>query len=413
MGWRKLIKGGNRINILYCENNIDGTVGGSYYSLLYLVKNLDRERYHPIVIFYTQNALLSEFLDAGAEVYVWEKAKTFTFGSSRSRFCRWFPHLRPIAMLLQKLMNIVNAFILPALVRAWYLKKNRIKLVHLNNSILYNHDWMLAAKLARVKCITHERGINERFSASAKFWARNLDAVICISNAVLENMRERGADFGNLTLIYNGLDPAAIKISVRPDALREAYGISTKDVVVGMIGNIKAWKGQDTLVRAMDKVRRSLPTVRCLLVGGTSSADRAYEQWLHELIDSLGLGKHIIFTGYQRNVGNFIKACDVIVHASTLPEPFGRVILEAMACKKPIIGSRAGAVQEIIEEEQSGLTFPPGDSESLAEALLKVLSDREWMRYLGENGYKRLVDKFHIDRNIEQTQSLYDRILKY
>ena len=399
------------IKVLYCENNVDGTVGGSYYSLLYLVKNLDRRRYYPIVIFYTAHTLLPAYQEAGIETHVWKRADAFTFGRAHHRIWKWLGPLRQVALVCQKGLNLFRGFLLPALQRARYIKQHGIRIVHLNNSVLYNHDWMLAAKLAGVKCVTHERGINDWFPPSSRYFGKRLDAVICISEAVQRNMRERGAEFGNSVVIHNGLDPDSMKIGVPPDVLRASYGIAQDTVVIGMLGNIKAWKGQDTLIRAMDRVRRSVPDVRCLLVGDTSPADREYGQSLHALVASLDLGKQIVFAGFQRNVGDFLMIFDVMVHASVLPEPFGRVILEAMACKKPVIGSRAGAIPEIVEEERTGLTFPPGDSDALAEAIISLISDRVRMRRLGENGYTRLVNEFHIARNIEATQALYERML--
>ena len=402
---------GSPIKVLYCENNVDGTVGGSYYSLLYLVKNVDKQKYYPIVVFYTEHTLLPAYREAGVETHVWKKTDSFTFGSPHHKIWKWLGPLRPVATICQKLLNFAFGFIWPALERARYLKKNGIKIVHLNNSVLYNHDWMLAATIAGVKCVTHERGINDRFPPSAKYFTKRLDEVICISEAVRRNMHERGADFGNLVVIHNGLDPQSMKIGIKPEVLRATYGIAPETAVIGMLGNIKAWKGQDTLIRAMDKVRRSVPDVCCLFVGDTSPSDQAYGQSLHRLVDSLGLGKQIVFAGFQRNVGDFLLLFDVMVHASVLPEPFGRVILEAMACKKPVIGSRAGAITEIVEEGRTGLTFPPGDSDSLAEAILSLISNRERMRRFGEEGYTRLVNEFHITKNVESTQRLYERIL--
>lgn len=400
----------NPVKILYCENNVDGTVGGSYYSLLYLVKNLDRRRYHPIVIFYFEHRLLPAY-QAAAETYVWEKAKTFTFGGPHKKIWKWLRPIRPIALVFQKALNVLHEFVFPALARAWYLKRNGVHIVHLNNSILYNHEWMFAAKLAGVKCVTHERGINDWYTASAKYFAKRLDAVICISEAVRKNMHERGADFGNLTVIHNGLDPKVMNPGIAPDVLRAAFGIDRDAVVIGMIGNIKLWKGQDTLIHAIARVRKKFPLVRCLLVGDTSPYDREYEQTLHDLVALLGIDEHIVFTGFQPNVADFLMMFDLVVHASVLPEPFGRVILEAMACKKPVIGAHAGAIPEIVEEGKTGLTFPPGDSERLAEAIVDLIGDRERIRHFGDNGFTRLVNKFHIARNVEATQCLYERIL--
>ena len=144
-----------------------------------------------------------------------------------------------------------------------------------------------------------------------------------------------------------------------------------------MIGNIKAWKGQETLVRAMAIVSdgnvpasdasssetrprltatTSAKPARARVVARARPADRSSP-------------------AYQKNVADFLMMVDVVVHASVLPEPFGRVILEAMACRKPVIGARAGAIPEIIEEGITGLTFPPGDADALAEAILRLLRD--------------------------------------
>jgi glycosyltransferase involved in cell wall biosynthesis len=406
-----VVKSGLPVKVLYCENNVDGTIGGSYYSLLYLVKNLDRQRYHPIVIFYTEHSLLSAYREAGVETYVWKKARTFSFGGAHHSIWKLLRPIRPIALVFQKALNVLREFVFPSLARAWYLKRNGVQIVHLNNSILYNHDWMFAAKLAGTRCVTHERGINDAFRTSAKFFGKRLDAVICISEAVRQNMQARGADFGNLVVIHNGLDPSSMKIKTRPDVLRVAYAIPPEAVVIGMVGNIKAWKGQDTLVRAMDRVRRVFPSVRCVFVGDTSPSDKEYEQSLHALVASLGLDKQVVFTGFQRDVGDFLMMFDVVVHASVLPEPFGRVILEAMACRKPVIGARAGAIPEIVEEGKTGLTFPPGDAERLAEAIMLLAGDREKGQRFGEAGFNRLVSEFHIARNIGATQGLYERIL--
>lgn len=395
-----------RIRVLYCENNVDGTVGGSYYSLLYLVKGLDRSRYEPIVVFYTGHTLLPAFREAGIDTRVWPRPRPFTFGA-RARGV-----LKAPLLLLQKAANVARTLLVPALVRAWFLVTRNVGIVHLNNSVLYNHDWMLAARLARRTCLTHERGINERYPPAAKHFGRGLDAVICISDAVRENMRQRGADFGNLVTIHNGLDPAMMRLQTRPEALRSAHGLAADDLVLCMIGNIKAWKGQDTLVRAMDRVRHALPTARCILVGDTSPSDRPYEETLRQLVASLGLERQVVFAGFRRNVADYLVMCDVMVHASVLPEPFGRVILEAMACRKPVIGSRAGAIPEIVEEGKTGLTFPPGDAEKLGEAIVAVLRDPAEARRMGERGYERLVRTFHISRNVEATERTYETLLR-
>jgi len=261
------------VRILFCETNIDGTIGGSYYSLLYLVKGLDRSRYHTTVLFYAEHALMPAFREAADEVVVWRRGRAWSFIPRQHPLGGW---LGPVILAPQKLVNFLRGYVWATLVRARFLRARRVHVVHLNNSVKYNHDWMVAARLARVRCVSHERGINDSYSALARYLARRLDAVICISEAVAENMRRRGAGFENLTTIHNGLDPDTMKVGMGRDALRERFGIDPAAPVVVMVGNIRRWKGQETVVRAIAEVRRrhvaGRPGVRAL---GASARQRA------------------------------------------------------------------------------------------------------------------------------------------
>lgn len=393
------------VNILFCESNVDGTIGGSYFSLLYLVKGLDRSRFRPTVVFYREHSLLGAFRDAGAETIVWPRGTSFSFGG------RAPDAVRPAALALQKGMNLIRGFAAPTLARARFLRERAIRIVHLNNSILYNHDWMAAARLARTICVSHERGINDAYPGPARFFGRGLHAIVCISRAVHDNMRARGAAFPNLRTIHNGLDPGTMSLTTPPAELRARFGIGPTDPVVVMVGNLKEWKGQHTLVEALDRVRRAHPTVRCVLVGATAPSDQPYEARLRETVTRCGLGAHVIFAGFQRSVADFVMMGDVLVHASVLPEPFGRVILEGMACRKPIVGARGGAITELVAEGETGLTFSPGDPVSLAQAVGAILESVDTARRMGNAGFDRLVREFHIDRNVEATQRMYEELL--
>lgn len=396
------------VRVLYCETNVDGTIGGSYYSLLYLVKNLDRRRYLPTVVFYRAHGLLDAFREAGIQTIVWPAAGRFSFGASLPASARW---CRPPIIAAQRSLNAVRAFALPALERARFLQQHRIDIVHLNNSILYNHDWVLAARTTGRRCVSHERGINRTYPRSARFWGRQLDAILCISDAVRSTMVNAGVDPGNLHTVHNGFDPDEVHHRVPGREIRASLGIAPGDDVVVMVGNLKAWKGQDTLVRAVDLVRRERPSVRCVLVGATARADQGFENELRQLVTSQGLEHHVVFAGFQQNVPDFIAVSDAVVHASVEPEPFGRVILEAMACRKPVVATRAGGVPEIVEDGQSGLLYPPGDVSALARSILRILDDPSEARRMGDAGHRRLMERFHIDRNIEATVGIYERLL--
>jgi glycosyltransferase involved in cell wall biosynthesis len=313
--------------------------------------------------------------------------------------------------LVQKVLNLIKLFFARGISLAIYLRQNRIDCIHLNNSVTRNHDWMLGSMLASVKCITHERGINARYSHVTRFFARRVAAIICISNAVRERLEAKHVGGRNLFVVYNGLDPDRVVVTQRALHVRRLYQVEADAPIVGIVGNIREWKGQHVVAAAVHTLKKRHPRIRCLMVGDTSVHDQPYRERLEAQICQLGLEENIIFTGYQQNVADYMNAMDVVIHASVEPEPFGRVLLEAMALSKPLVGSRSGAVPEIIEDGKTGLTFKVGDPEELADCIHKLLSDRTAAARMGQAGRARLEREFHIRRNVESTEALYKDLL--
>lgn len=394
-----------RKRILYCEGNMDSSVGGSHYSLFYLVESLDKSRYEPIVVFHRENRLIPMYRQAGLDSRVFPYRDAVRFAARLSRFS----FAGRFVQLVQNLVNIWRMVIFPGIRCALYLRAHHVDLVHLNNTIIRNHHWMLGAILARVKCISHERGINEHISWFSRFFARRLSAIICISGCVKDNLLKQGIAANQLVVVHNGLDPDRVRAKVDSAEIHQRHGIEPGSPIIGIIGNIKEWKGQDVVVRATARLRERWPNIRCLLVGDTE-VDRVYEERLRSLVAEKSLQDNVIFTGYQPNVADYLNVMHVMIHASVLPEPFGRVLLEAMAMKKPVIGARGGAVPEIIVDGETGLMFTPGDDAELAQEVAGLLEDSVRAKQMGENGYKRAGQDFGIKKNVQKTQQLYERL---
>lgn len=395
-------------NILYCEHNTDGTIGGSYYSLFFLVTGLDKTLYRPLVVFYKENMIMEKMKEAGVDTMLLHPPAPVTLihggkkGGNNEVIFR-------LLKIIQKIPNFMKLFLLPTLRNYLILGRQRIDIVHLNNSIVHNHDWMLAAMLRNIPCITHERGINDKFPFLARYFGKRLYAIICISDAVRQNMNSHGVDFENMVTIHNGYDPEAAVVRTSPEAIRARHGILHGDLTLGIVGNIKEWKGQETVVRSVAVIKRQFPHVKCLIVGDTSDSDMYYEKRIRDVAERMDLAGNIIFTGFQKNVLDYINVMDILIHASITPEPFGRVLLEGMALKKPLVGANAGAVPEIVEEGVTGRTFTPGDPEALAAAVCSIASDESLMKQMGEKGHQRLMEKFHIHRNVKETERIYSR----
>lgn len=401
---------GKPLRIAYCEGNMDGTIGGSYFSLLLLVSRLERGRFEPVVVFRREHALMDRFREAGVDTEIVPPPEPVTWGLKQSEGpdSKW---LLPV-VLARKAVNLFRTFIWDALIIARWLRNHNVDVLHLNNSVTRNHSWMLAARLIGVPCVTHERGINTHYSRLARYFAPRLSKVVCISEAVRDQLVSHGVCKDNLVVIYNGIDPGLYQPKQSSHEFRRKLGIAESAPVIGMVGNIRRWKGQDVVVRAMAHLKIEHPDLVCIFVGDTSPLDRSYGEQLNDLVQELSLENNLLFTGFQTNVADYISVMEVVVHASVDPEPFGRVLLEAMVQGKPVIGARAGAVPEILKEPECGITFQPGDDRELAQATDKLLSDRNLRSKIGEAGRRRVKEVFGLDRNVEETEQVYIDVVK-
>lgn len=167
-----------------------------------------------------------------------------------------------------------------------------------------------------------------------------------------------------------------------PAAARSKLGLSAEGPLIGMAGRLQRWKGMHFFIAAVARVRESRPDVRAVIVGGAHETEPEYGAELRAQVHALGLDDAITFAGFQGNVAEWIQAMDVFVHASDR-EPFGIVVVEAMALGKPVVAGAAGGPAEIITDAETGLLTPYGDAGSLAQAILRYLDDRAFAARVG------------------------------
>lgn len=393
--------------VLYLEQNTDGTVGGSYYALLELLRRLDRSRFEPLVVFYDENLLIADFRATGADVRVLKPERPFRF---RDHF-RGLPQWVIKALLpLQRTVNLFATLLLPALRWRRLLRAERVDLVHINNSVATSHGLMLAAQLTGVPCLVHQRGLLERrCTFTARFFARRLCAIVSISTAVTENLRRSGVSLHRVALVHDGLDSTRLEIEQPAHELRRRLAIPAAAPVIGVVGNIKEWKGQDVVVRAAAKVRARYPQLRCLIVGAVGAP--GYMRKLERLCEELGLGNVVIFTGFEKNVADYMNVMDVVVHSSVKPEPFGIVLLEAMALERALVAADLGGPREIVIDGESGRLVPAGDVDALAATLEELLGDAEQRAQMGTYARERVHAAFSMQATAERIQALYQRVV--
>ncbi len=177
--------------------------------------------------------------------------------------------------------------------------------------------------------------------------------------------------------------------------------------VLGCVGRISEQKGQEEFIRAAAAVHQTLPDALFLVVG--SADDAALLARMRELGDELGLGAALRFTGHLSDMPMVYAALDILVAPSRW-EGFGLMLAEAMAAAKAIVATRAGAIPEVVIENETALLVPPRDAPALASAMLALLRDPARARAMGLRGVQRARD-FSWERSGQRLHSLYEKAL--
>jgi len=165
--------------------------------------------------------------------------------------------------------------------------------------------------------------------------------------------------------------------------------------VILTVGNLVERKGHDVVLKSLPKVLKEVPNTVYLIVG-----DGEQKQNLKELVDELGLGEQVIFTGRvpEKELPQYYNACDVFIMPSreigSDIEGFGIVFLEAGACSKPVIGGRSGGIIDAVEDGVSGILVDPTNVDEISQTLITLLTDDELARRLGRQGRKRVEEDF-------------------
>jgi glycosyltransferase involved in cell wall biosynthesis len=233
-----------------------------------------------------------------------------------------------------------------------------------------------AALLARIPCVWFQVGTPrpDWLDRVATLWpARGVLVLSRAAGAAQVRVWPRRRQW----LVYPGVsldafDPARLPA---PSVVRSRLGLPTRGPLIGMVGRLQRWKGMHVFIAAMARVYASRPDARAVIVGAPHETEPDYPAELRAQVGALGLDRVFSFAGFQGNVAEFMQAMDIVVHASDR-EPFGIVVIEAMALGKPVVAGADGGPAEIITDGQDGLLVRYGDGGSLAHAIMRYLDNR-------------------------------------
>ncbi|MBI4319133.1 MAG: glycosyltransferase [Chloroflexi bacterium] len=403
--------------VLYVEKA--SGVGGSTVGLHRLAANLDRARYQPIVLFYGPNQYVPQFVAQGLQVIVLgqngaERAKSGTRTWKNSALVRTLKRLSWVRRAYCA-AKICEEVVFKTLPQAWHLRevihRHRIDLVHLNDEPVGNREGIIASMLAGVPCICHGRQYGEA-SQLDRVLARVVTFAIYMSYA-MKTFWESHWSARPGRVVYDALPLDGYLAARDSGPVRAEFGLAADDFVLANVGRIVEWKGHKVLLRALASARRTAPTVKCLIVGEPDPPDDTrYIGEIRELARSLDVEDAVIFSGFRTDIPRILSGIDVLVHSATEPEPFGLTLIEGMAAAKPVIGTNAGGVPEIIENDGVGILVPPGDVEALATAITTLALDGAKAVKMGKAARQSVLRRFTIERFVAEVQDIYDRVLQ-
>jgi predicted outer membrane repeat protein len=380
---------------------------GSDIVLLQLVSGLDRHRFEPIVVLPSDlkyEGRLGAALDqVGVTHY------SIKMGVIRRRY------FQPLGLLQYSLYLANGVRQLLGIVR-----KHQIDLIHSNTSAVFGGA--IASRICYLPHVWHIHEILTKPAWLSKLIRRlvltNSVCVVCVSDAAANSVAPIPKAFPSqrkclplIRVIRNGVDCAKFNTQINGDPLRQSWNIKKDQVVIGMVGRISRLKGQDIFVEAAARAIQGFNQLYFVIVGGPVPGDGSILAFLQTRLKQLGLVDKVRFVPYVDDIPQVMRALDILVLPSVLPDALSLVVLEAMASGRPVIAAAHGGPLETVMHEETGLHFPPRDIDALAQAMVELARDSNRRSEMGQKARQYVIDRFSLERFNQEFDQLYMELL--
>jgi glycosyltransferase involved in cell wall biosynthesis len=383
--------------ILVTEATTGGVVGGSLTGILELFPYLDRSRWEPVLVLFESKPIIADLERQGIRVHVLSPLPPVP--PARGSWSR-----RKLARV-----NELTRVVLPrARELTQVFRREKPALVYCANGVTPSLPVVIAAARCGVPVVCHFKGFSH-VAPEARFASRWIDTAIGMTDEIVEHVRARGVRARRFLTVFDGIDVAPSQPGSGA-AVRREFGIPADAPMVGIVGHIQDWKGQLLAVEAVARARKRVPELRCLVVGGVHRRGAEYAAKLRARIAEPDLRDHVVMTGSRRDVLACMDAMDVVLHASDR-EPFGRVMIEAMAVGRPVIAPREGGPIVIVVDGETGLLVPPRDPDALADAIVALMTDPAKRAAMGRAGRARVESVFGIRAHARAMEKVFDEVL--
>lgn len=368
-------------NILFIHSSSE--LYGSDKSLLYLVKNIDKQKYGVYILLPEDGPLVDEIKKLDGVTIL----------------------INSIAVLRRKNLSIRG------LVTYWKdfkksyryiiesIKKYKIDIVYTNTSVVF--PGAIAAKRMKRKSVWHIREIidnpKERYFIK---WIVNK-----FSNIIISNSKATGnsicKDESKLRVVYNSVGDVSPKVSNQADR---------KNITIGMAGRINRWKGQKFFIDASEIILQKKSDVKFKIAGAAYSGEEYLEAELVEYIKEKNLENSIELLGQVENMDDFYDAIDIFVLPSIKPEPFGLVIIEAMERGIPVVATNHGGPVEIIDDKTNGFLVDYENSQQLAESCYQLIVNEHLRKTMGKKGKLKKRQVFSLKNTVNSIEKILEKL---
>ncbi|HEY3329590.1 MAG TPA: glycosyltransferase family 4 protein [Capsulimonadaceae bacterium] len=387
--------------VLYVDHT--AKLGGGEIAIFDLICALDKSTVKPIVVLASSGPLVDKFRQSDIETHVLPLSPSVVDVRKDSLGVKSAGRLRAVGHIAKY-----------ALTLARWAKSNHVDLIH-TNSLKSDIYGGLAGRLAGIPVIWHIRdSISSSYLPSivAKLF-RWLTAVV--PNAVVTNSESTLKCLElprtkRAAVVYSGITPPPSGTEAEPSNV-DSLASASNPAVVTLVGRIAEWKGQHIFIEAAAKVLVTYPDTQFQIVGAPLFGEFDYEKQIHQQVDTLGIGNSVNFLGFRNDIPQLLAESTIVVHASTIGEPFGQVVVQGMAAGKPVIATNGGALPEIVLPGQTGMLVSMGSSTEMAEAMLWILGNPDAANKMGAAGQKRAYEHFSIKQSAQTISSLYDEML--
>lgn len=389
----------------------DSQLYGAQMSLLDILRKIDRSRF-ALMVLVPSTGPFTDALDKLGIPYISGVTRRWIFEprslAFRDFLCRpWRVLKHPYLLAFLSLASIPLRVLLISLV----VRRQSVQLIYTNTATVL--DGAIAARLCHIPHIWHlrERIADNRDLTSPcsvewlpEFFLRRSSIVIANSNALASQL------FGinppaKVNVVHNGVD---IERFFNLKSTLNLPDVPADSRLTAICGIVSPQKGVETYIRAVAKLRHEYPNLHHLIIGNTSNT---YRLLVEQEILKHELEGRVHLLGYRTDIPELLGKVDVYISASVY-ESFGRTIIEAMAAGKPVVATRSGGPQEIIEDGISGFLVDVGDAEAMASQIAKLLDDPERMKAMGQAAKLRAARFFDLGQTVIRIEHIFSDTIK-